>query len=149
MKTDNPKILVVDDEYNNFYYIKELLSNFNINVLYASCGIEAFEQCIKNPNIVLILMDIKLKGINGFETALHIKSIRKDIPIIFQTAYAKDFAKDEFMTNIGNGFIEKPFKKDILYSEIEKHTKLNLNKNVNLKKNKTFKLSKIFTSLFY
>jgi CheY-like chemotaxis protein len=116
--------------------------------LYAGCGIEAFEQCVKNHDILLILMDIKLKGINGFETALHIKSIRKEIPIVFQTAYAKDFAKDDLMTKIGNGYIEKPIKTDTLLQEVKKYININAY-NFSLKKEQKFKLHNIFSFLFY
>ncbi len=148
MKNNNPKILVVEDDFNSFSLIKEILSSFNINVLYASCGIEAFEQCVKNNDILLILMDIKLKGINGFETALHIKSIRKEIPIIFQTTYAKDFAKDGLMAKIGNGYIEKPIKTDTLLQEVKKHIDINVN-NISPKKAQRFTFNNIFSFLFY
>jgi CheY-like chemotaxis protein len=147
MKNDKEKLLVVDDDFNNYIIIKELLSKYNIIVLYASCGIEAFEQCLNN-NLALILMDIRMKGINGFETALHIKSIRKNIPIVFQTAYAKDFAKDDLMKNIGNGFLEKPIKTDTLLQEVKKYININLN-DVPLKKESSIKLKNIFSFLFY
>jgi CheY-like chemotaxis protein len=64
-------------------------------------------------------MDVKMQEMNGFEAALHIKGINKNIPIVFQTAYAREFKKDEFMKNIGNGYIEKPFHKDQLINEVK------------------------------
>ncbi|MBI5541010.1 MAG: response regulator [Bacteroidia bacterium] len=142
MKTHNKSILIVDDQFINFYLIKELLANYKINVIYASCGIEAYEQCLKNENIALVFMDIKMKGINGFETAIHIKNIRKNLPIVFQTSYAKEFLKDELMNKIGNGFLEKPIKKETLLNEIKKHTNIEFNNyvdnNINQKKRKGF-----------
>lgn len=149
MKNEFPKILVVDDDYNSFFLIKELLSNYNIDVLYASSGIDAIDQCKKDSTISLIFMDIKMKGINGVETALHIKDFRKDTPIIFQTAYAKDFAKDIFMKSIGNGFLEKPIKKDVLINEVKKH--MNINININHVSNKIepgFSFRNVFSLIF-
>ncbi len=129
MRKDYQKILVVDDDNYNYILIKEILNKYKIEFSYASCGSEAIEFCIKDKQIDLILMDIKMKGMNGFETALHIKGFRKDIPILFQTAFAKEFNKDELMKSIGNGYIEKPIKRDVLINEISKHIVLVITNN--------------------
>lgn len=126
MKKDNYNILVVDDDFISYLLIKEMLSEYKISLLYADCGSQAIKTCINNDDISLIFMDIKMKGMNGFETASFIKNFRKNVPIIFQTAYAESFSSDEFMLQIGNGYIEKPIKKVKLFNEINKYLDIDL-----------------------
>lgn len=147
MKKEKYTILITDDDFNSFCLLKEYLSNYNIKTLYASSGSEAIELCIKN-DISLILMDIIMKGMNGFETALHINSFKKDIPVIFQTAFAKEYTKDELMNNIGNGYLEKPIRKEALLIEIGKHLDLSLSLSTKPKNKFRFMLSTTISHLF-
>jgi len=134
MKPTNKQVLVVDDDYNCYYLIEELLSNYNVDVIYENSGPSAMQFCLKNNPIDLVLMDVKMKEMNGFETALHIKGINKSIPIVFQTAYAREFKKDEFMKNIGNGYIEKPFQKEQLINEVKLFIEIDLKRSKGIKK---------------
>ena len=150
MKKDMHKILVVDDDYTHYILTREQLNSFNVEVVYASCGSEAIENCIKDDQISLVLMDVKMKGMNGFETALHIKGFRKNLPILFQTAFAKEFNKDELMKSIGNGYMLKPIGKELLISEIMKFiplTRISGSENKKDKKIKTI-LSFVMANLF-
>lgn len=131
MKKDNYTVLVVDDDYISYLLIKEILSPYKIDLLYANCGSQAIKTCINNDDILLIFMDIKMKGMNGFETASFIKNFRKTVPIIFQTAYAEEFSNDPFMLQIGNGYIEKPIKKIKLIDEVNKYFNLDILKTNN------------------
>lgn len=126
MKKDNYNVLVVDDDFISYLLIKEMLSPYKLSLLYADCGSQAIKTCINNDDISLIFMDVKMKGMNGFETASFIKNFRKNVPIIFQTAYAEAFSSDEFMLQIGNGYIEKPIKKTKLMNEVNKYLSLEL-----------------------
>lgn len=151
MKNEIPKILVVDDEIYNFKLISEILHRFDVNVLHASCGSEAIEQCMKNSDISLIFMDIRMKGMNGFEVAEKILGFRKNVPIVFQTAYAKDFLKDEFMISMDCGYLEKPIKKDKLIIEVKKHINLSLKIEADTipnKKEPSFSFRNVFSLIF-
>jgi len=80
-------ILVAEDDDTCFYYLSEVLQNSNTNIIRKSNGVDVFVECIKNPCIYAVLMDIKMPGINGFEATRLIKKYRPDIQIIAQTAY--------------------------------------------------------------
>ena len=70
MNNSIPKIMVVDDEINNRKLIEAYLSPYYVNVFIASSGAEAIEICKKNPDLKLVLMDIIMEGMNGFEAAV-------------------------------------------------------------------------------
>jgi CheY-like chemotaxis protein len=151
MITNTPIILVVDDEIYNYRLISDILHRYNVNVLYANCGSEAIEQCMKNSNISLIFMDIRMKGMNGFEVAEKIYGFRRNIPIVFQTAYAKDFLKDDLMISMDCGYLEKPIKKDMLINEVKKHINLSLKLNADtipIKKEPGFSFRNVFSLIF-
>jgi CheY-like chemotaxis protein len=151
MKSNTPKILVVDDEFYNYRLISEILCRFDVNLIHANCGSEAIEQCKKNSDISLIFMDIRMKGMNGFEVAEKIYGFRRNIPIVFQTAYAKDFLKDDLMISMDCGYLEKPIKKDMLINEVKKHINLSLKLNADtipIKKESSFSLRNVFSLIF-
>jgi len=149
MKKDNYTVLVVDDDFISYLLIKEMLSPFKIDLLYANCGSSAIKTCINNDDISLIFMDIKMKGMNGFETASFIKGFRKNVPIVFQTAYAEEFSHDAFMIQIGSGYIEKPIKKTTLMNEVNKYLNLEIKKTTIKNEKITFLNKKIsFGELF-
>jgi CheY-like chemotaxis protein len=124
MKTELTHLLVVDDEHHNFFLYKELLAPYNIYLSYAASGKEAIAKCEKDTKISLILMDLKMEGMNGFDAALKIKSKRPGMALIVQTAYANDFRKDILMMNVFDGFLEKPVRKQALMDELSKHIQL-------------------------
>lgn len=124
MNNSIPKVMVVDDDINNCKLIEEYLLPYRIDVIIATSGIQAIEICSKNPGISLILMDILMRDMNGFQTAEKIQKIRKDIRIVYQTAYANDFLSDELMKNLVCGYIEKPIKRKTLLAEIGKYVEI-------------------------
>ncbi|RLD62519.1 MAG: hypothetical protein DRJ05_00150 [Bacteroidetes bacterium] len=85
---DDRLILVVEDDMMSYVYLKEILKSTNAKVLHAPDGKKAVDMAYENPNIDLILMDIKLPELDGYEATRQIKEFRKDVPIIAQTAYA-------------------------------------------------------------
>lgn len=121
-KASIPVILIVEDEELNQKYISRLLSDRNCLVLKARNGIEAIDQTQKHPNINLILMDLKMPEMNGFEASEKIKLKYPNIKIAAVTAYAS--AEDQFKA-IESGcddVVLKPFKAEELYNLIYKLT---------------------------
>lgn len=109
------KILIVDDVMSNVLLLKVLLTNEKFAIATASNGRQALEQVDKeNPD--LILLDVMMPDMSGFEVAQHLKSNPKtaDIPIIFLTALnsTADIVKG-FQVG-ANDFISKPFNKEEL-----------------------------------
>jgi len=115
----NSTILIVEDEVVNAEYLKEILTKQNVKYIHAKNGIEAVEACSKQQ-IDLVLMDIKMPLMNGFEATKKIKDINPHLPVIAQTAYAM---KSDRIKAINAGFddyISKPIVQEELFSLINK-----------------------------
>lgn len=116
-------ILVAEDEELNFMYINELLRQTHVNLLHVSNGKDAVEICKNNNKIDLVLMDIKMPVMHGFEATAEIKKAKPDLPIIAQTAFA--MSKDRQNANEAgcDGYIAKPMEAKKLIALISKHLK--------------------------
>lgn len=115
------KILVAEDDETNCFYISELLSEFNYTLLHANNGKEAVDIAKNNPDICLILLDLKMPVMNGYEAFNQIRKFNPYTPIIAQTAYAlTDDIKNIESTGF-NDFITKPIDGDKLIKLINKH----------------------------
>jgi PAS domain S-box-containing protein len=114
-------LLVAEDENNNFKLLSQYLSNANIVVINAANGSEAVEICKKNKQINLVLMDLKMPVMDGFEATKRIKEFWPDLPVIAQTAYVRDIDKTKAIACGCSDFISKPFKKEELLTMIREH----------------------------
>jgi PAS domain S-box-containing protein len=116
----NKTILIVEDDIYNAEYIKEILAETGLNILYAENGKEAIQLSL-TQQINLVLMDISLPDINGYEAIRQIKLQKPDLKIIVQTAYAAPEDKKKAIDSGSVGYISKPLKKSLLLSIINKH----------------------------
>jgi len=114
--------LVAEDDEINFKLIKSLLATLDIKVIKAVNGIEAVNICISQKDIDLILMDIRMPGIDGYTASRQIREFRPDVIILAQTAYFDD--KEAALKNGCNDFISKPFTREQFISKVKE----NLNK---------------------
>ncbi len=121
--TDNQDrlILVVEDDEASQAYLKRILGTSGFRTLSAENGEEAVKLVKDNPGIDLVLMDIKLPVMNGYDATRQIKIINRDIPVIAQTAYA--FYDDEQKAFDAGciDYIVKPIKQEELLSIIGKY----------------------------
>jgi len=85
---DGKLILVVDDVPHVHSFFDEILSDTNVKIEHCLRAEDAIEMCVSNKHIDLILMDLQLPGIDGYEATLIIKQLRPEIPIIAQSANA-------------------------------------------------------------
>lgn len=106
----NFKILVTEDEKSNYTLIRELFKNTKAELVWAKNGDEAIAYCQTDESINLVLMDIKLPGMNGYEVTKLIKSIRSDLPVIAVSAFLQN--RDSEQQIIFDSIISKPFKSD-------------------------------------
>jgi CheY-like chemotaxis protein len=113
-------ILIAEDEQSNFDFLKILLTRMNIRVLWAKDGLEAVSLCETDPSIDLVLMDIKMPLLNGYEATKLIKKKRPDLPIVAQTAYAMSPDKMEAETAGCDGYLSKPIKISQITEMLEK-----------------------------
>ncbi len=112
------KILIVEDEEFSIVFLQAILKEFEKEILVARDGLKAVEICKKNPDLDLILMDIKIPNINGYEATRRIRNFNKDVVIIAQTAYAQAADRDDCIIAGCNDYITKPIDKDRLYEII-------------------------------
>ncbi|MBI9037633.1 MAG: response regulator, partial [Bacteroidales bacterium] len=82
-------------------------------------GEEAVEICRNNPDIDLILMDIKMAKMDGYEATRQIRKFNKDVVIIAQTAHALSGHREKALEAGCNDYISKPIKKEVLLSKIK------------------------------
>lgn len=80
-------VLVAEDEESNFQLLKTILKPFNFVLLRAYNGQEAVDECKKNPDIDLVLMDIRMPVMDGLAAMKKIKTFRENLPIIAVTAF--------------------------------------------------------------
>ncbi|HYX08144.1 MAG TPA: ATP-binding protein [Bacteroidales bacterium] len=117
-------ILVVEDDAFNAAYVKEILTLSGLKMLLATTGNEAVE--LARINVVdLILMDIRLPDINGYEATRRIKQYKPYIKIIAYTAYATTDEKEKAVQAGCIDYISKPAKKDFLLNKLAHHLSVN------------------------
>lgn len=115
------KILLVDDNDNNLLSMEVALGQDNYRFFNATSGREALRILLKEDDISLILLDVKMPTMDGYETAelIYQRDKLKDIPIIFITAH--DYEEAAMFKGYAAGavdFIRKPFKPEILRSKV-------------------------------
>ena len=114
------KILIAEDDK-----ISELLISINVkkitnNILKVSTGKGAVETCLKNPDIDLILMDIKMPEMDGYEATRKIREFNKDVKIIAQTAYALNGDREKALEAGCDDYVSKPVNQAILNNILKK-----------------------------
>lgn len=111
-------ILVAEDVDSNYFLIQTILKKTGVQVQWAKNGQEAYEMCRKNYEIDLVLMDIQMPVMNGYDATREIKKIRPSLPVIAQTAYAMSGEKEKSIDAGCDDYIPKPLKKKELLSRI-------------------------------
>lgn len=112
----NPLILLVEDEEINLLFIKRLLSKYSCRLLISENGFHAIEQVKQHPGIDLVLMDIKLPGLGGYDTIRKMIQLKSDIKIAAVTAYSSLEDREACMAAGCIDFIAKPFHSKELFN---------------------------------
>ncbi|MCK5877191.1 MAG: response regulator [Candidatus Marithrix sp.] len=120
------KILIVDDEPNNLDILRDCLHKAGFKVPVANDGETALEL-VEHINPDLILLDIMMPGIDGFETCRRLKKnkLTKDIPIIFISAKTDVVDKVEGLNMSAVDYINKPFQPEEVVARVDKHLTIN------------------------
>lgn len=113
-------ILVVEDEHINFRYLQEILKKTHATIIRAENGFEAVE-CAKKNKIDIILMDIKLPIMDGYEATRQIRIFNKEVPIIAQTAYVMLGEEEKTKTAGCNDYLTKPLRIKTVLDALSKY----------------------------
>ena len=116
-------VLIAEDEETNYIYLETALQITNVTLLRAKNGREAVEIAKLNPQLNLILMDIKMPVMNGLEATRSIKNFRKDIIVIAQTAFAMEEDRRNCSAVGCDDFLSKPIRYRVLLETLAKYLK--------------------------
>lgn len=110
----NLKILIAENDKTSEMFITMALKIFSKEVLIARTGVEAVDACRNNPDIDLIMMDVKMPKMDGYEATRQIRQFNKEVVIIAQTAYVQGGDREMALEAGCNDYIPKPIEKDKL-----------------------------------
>lgn len=113
-------ILIAEDEEINYLFLERVLMSTNATLIRATNGKFAIDIVSSNPNISLILMDIRMPDINGIEATKEIKKIHPNLPIIAQTCYESDLDLSALPEARFDGFVSKPVNISIMLEMIDR-----------------------------
>jgi len=117
----NLKILIVEDDEISERFITKGVKIFGKEILKAKTGDQAIETCRNNSDIDLILMDIQLPILGGYEAVQKIRQFNKDVVIIAQTAYGLVGDREKAINAGCNDYLSKPIDRSELHSMIKKY----------------------------
>lgn len=114
-------ILIAEDVDSNYQFVEAVLRKTGVRLIWVKDGVEAVEICRKDQSIDVILMDIQMPIMNGYEATRQIKSFRPNLPIISQTAYAM-LGERELSVEAGcDNYLSKPIRPGELLTTLAKY----------------------------
>lgn len=118
-------ILVAEDIPTNYELIRSMLKPFGANIIWAQNGKEAIEYVKRNLTAenLIVLMDIKMPLVDGYEATIQIKLMNSHIPVIAVTAYAQKGDKEKLLNSGFDNYLPKPVKLENLIEIVLSHTK--------------------------
>jgi PAS domain S-box-containing protein len=114
-------ILVAEDDDNNFSLISKFLAVPNLTLIRAKNGLEAVQYCESSKDIALVLMDLKMPEMDGYEATVKIKKLIPELTVIAQTAFVTD--KEKAQDCGCSEIITKPFRRKDLIEVLSKYLK--------------------------
>ncbi len=118
-------ILIAEDEEVNYNLLETIILPTKAKIIWVRNGLDAVKACKESPEIDLVLMDIKMPELNGFEATKRIKKIRKSLPIIAQTAYAMSVDEDNCLRAGCDDYVSKPLRIDDFLNKINDYLSQN------------------------
>jgi CheY-like chemotaxis protein len=115
------KILIAEDDEVSEMLLQSTVKMFGKGIINARTGTEAVELCRQNPDIDLILMDIRMPEMGGYEATRQIRGFNKQVVIIAQTAYGLSGDREKAIEAGCNDYISKPINRTELLAMIQKH----------------------------
>ncbi len=105
------KILVVEDDAGSALFLKTALRDISGKILCATNGAAAVQGCVDNPDVDVVLMDIKMPVMSGYEATARIREINRDVVIIAQTAFALAGDREKALEAGADDYLSKPLSR--------------------------------------
>lgn len=115
------KILIAEDDEINYLFLADVLEPLCKSIERATNGIETVNTCWADKNIDIVLMDIKMDGMDGYEATRQIREFNQDVIIIAQSAHALATERERAFQAGCNDYLSKPFEIKSLIQIITKH----------------------------
>lgn len=115
------KILIAEDDTISEMLLVKHVKNFSRETIVARNGLEAVEACRNNPDTDLILMDIQMPEMNGYEATRKIREFNGDVVIIAQTAFGLSGDREKALQTGCNDYLSKPVRRDLLKQLVSKY----------------------------
>lgn len=118
-------ILIVEDNLVSYKLLEISLTKTGCSILHAENGVQAIEMVKKKPEIDVVLMDIQLPVMNGYDATREIKKFKPELPVIAQTANAMDSDRIKCLDAGCSDYVTKPIVLNDLMPIIEMYVKNN------------------------
>ncbi|PKP18412.1 MAG: hypothetical protein CVU05_13555 [Bacteroidetes bacterium HGW-Bacteroidetes-21] len=118
-------ILIAEDDETIEELLTINLKCYSKQLFVARNGLDVVKMVFENPDIDLILMDMRMPDISGYEATRRIREFNKNVFIIAQTAYAMNGDKEKALNTGCNDYISKPYKVDQILELMKKYFKIN------------------------
>jgi len=109
---NKPTLLIAEDDDTSFLLLETILAPFGANILRAKTGDEAIALATAHKDLALILMDLKMPGIEGMEATRQIRAFNQKVPIVAQTAYAMTGDREKAIEAGCTDYITKPMRRE-------------------------------------
>jgi len=113
--------LIVEDDKVSYKFLEGVFRKTKAKIYHADNGLKAVEYIKKHQDIDMVLMDIQLPEMSGYDATRLIKGIRKELPIIAQTANAMSEDKEKCLEVGCVDYVSKPININVLFSKIDKY----------------------------
>ena len=114
-------VIVAEDDETSRMLLEAILENKFYKIIYTKTGKETVDKFRENPETSIILMDLKMHDMSGYEATREIRKFNQDVVIIAQTAYGLSGDREKAIEAGCNDYISKPFKKELLFEKIMLH----------------------------
>ncbi len=118
---EDKKVLIAEDDLSNYYFLNEALKETGIQVVWSKDGEETMDLFREHKDLDLVLMDINMPLLNGYECTRMIKKERPDLPVIAQTAYAMSGEREISRQAGCDDYLAKPIKVSELLDTMARH----------------------------
>lgn len=115
---EGKSILIAEDIVSNYNFLRLLLKKSKVNILWVENGRDAVNTALNNDSIDLVLLDINLPILNGYEVVKQIKKKKPNLPVIAQTAYALGGDREKSLAAGCDDYVSKPISISVLLKKI-------------------------------